>query len=186
MKKQTGAKLVSHPFEKPYAAGTLVVKAPNAWSVYGKLVRKLTTLEYWSLKLFRIIKFQPALVDLAADEDTALEQTGLDGSVVLTPGHTKGSVSLFLNGPKVAIVGDLLRSRWGKLVEPLLMENVLQTQASVKRLLDLEPEIICPGHGKPLPAAKVKLGKQAARSAVPKVKKEEEEENLEELTSGLF
>ncbi len=187
LKKETGAKLASHPFEKPYAAGTLVVQAPNAWSLYGKIARKLTTLEYWSLKLFRIIKFQPAFVDLAADEDSALEQTGLDGSVVLTPGHTKGSVSLFLNGPKVAIVGDLLRSRRGKLVEPLLMENFLQTQARVKRLLDLEPEIICPGHGKPLPTAKVKLGKHAAKSVVPAVKKkEEEEEDLEELTSGPF
>ncbi|HWY28040.1 MAG TPA: MBL fold metallo-hydrolase, partial [Candidatus Sulfotelmatobacter sp.] len=68
LKKQTGAKLASHPFEKPYAAGTLVISAPRARSLYGRMVRKLTTLEYWSLKLFRIIKFQTAHVDLAADE----------------------------------------------------------------------------------------------------------------------
>ena len=105
LKKQTGAKLASHPFEKPYAAGTLVISVPSAWSFYGRIVRKLTTLEYWSLKLFRIIKFQTAHVDLAADEESVLDAVGLDGSVLWTPGHTKGSVTLFLNQPNVAIMG---------------------------------------------------------------------------------
>ena len=186
LKKQTGAKLASHPFEKPYAAGTLVIQAPNAWSLYGRLVRKLTTLEYYSLKLLRIIKFQVAHVDLAADEESVLDGTGLDGSVVWTPGHTKGSISLFLNQPSIAFVGDLLRSRRGRLVEPLLMENIPQTQASVKRILDLGPELICPGHGKPLPASRVKMKEHVVNPVASGKKKVEEEEDLEELTSGLF
>lgn len=185
LKKQTGAKLASHPFEKPYAAGTLVIQAPSAWSFYGKIVRKLTTLEYWTLKLFRIIKFQTAHVDLAADEESVLEAVGLDGSVLWTPGHTKGSVTLFLNQSSVAIVGDLLRAHRGRLVEPLLMESIPQTQASVKRVLDLGPQIICPGHGKPLPASEVKMKMRASKPVVV-VKKKEEEEDLEELASGLF
>src|SRR2546428_12401378 len=149
------------------------------------MVRKLTTLEYWSLKLFRIIKFQTAYVDLAADEESVLDSVGLDGSVVWTPGHTKGSVTLFLNQPSVAIVGDLLRARRGRLVAPLLMESISQTEASIKRVLDLDPEIICPGHGKPLPASKVKVEKRIVKP-VAVAKKTEEEEDLEELTSGLF
>jgi glyoxylase-like metal-dependent hydrolase (beta-lactamase superfamily II) len=185
LKKQTGAKLASHPFEKPYLAGTLVISTPSAWSLYGRMVRKLTTLSYWSLKLFRIIKFQTAHVDLAADEESVLEEVGLDGSVVWTPGHTKGSVTLFLNQPSVAIVGDLLRARRGRLVEPLLMESIPQTEASIKRVLDLGPEIICPGHGKPLPASKIKIQERTVKPVVITKKKEEEEE-LDELTSGLF
>jgi hydroxyacylglutathione hydrolase len=185
LKKLTGAKLASHPFEKPYAAGTLVIQAPSAWSLYGRMVRRFTTLGYWTLKLFRVIKFQTAKVDLAADEESVLEDVGLDGSVVWTPGHTKGSVTLFLNQSSVAIVGDLLRSRRGRLMEPLLMESFSQTEASVKRILDLGPEIICPGHGKPLSASRVKIKKRMAKPAVV-VKKKEEEEDLEELTSGLF
>ncbi|HZY48079.1 MAG TPA: MBL fold metallo-hydrolase [Candidatus Bathyarchaeia archaeon] len=185
LKKETGTKLASHPFEKPYAAGTLVISAPTAWSLYGRIVRKLTTVEYYALKLFRIIKFQTTHVDLAADEESVLDGTGLDGSVLWTPGHTKGSISLFLNQPSIAIVGDLLRARRGRLVEPLLMESIPQTQASVKRLLDLGPEIICPGHGKPLPASKVRMTKRAVKPVIV-AKKKEEEEDLEELTSGLF
>ena len=186
LKKQTGAKLASHPFEKPYAAGTLVISPPSAWSLYGRIVRKFTTLEYWSLKLFRIIKFQTAHVDLAADEDSVLDGTGLDGSVVWTPGHTKGSVTLFLNQSGIAFIGDLLRSRRGRLVEPLLMESIPQTQSSVKRILDLSPELICPGHGKPLPASKLKMKEHVVKPMIVAKKKEEEEEDLEELTSGLF
>jgi len=68
----------------------------------------------------------------------------------------------------------------------LLMESIPQTVASVKRLLDLGPQIICPGHGKPLPASKVKMGKSVAKPVVVVKKKEEKEENLEELASGLF
>ncbi len=89
-------------------------------------------------------------VDKAVDEDSVLEEVGLDGSIVWTPGHTKGSVSLFLNEPRVAIVGDLVR-KGGKLVEPMLMESPAQTEARVQRVLELGPETICPGHGKPLP-----------------------------------
>src|SRR2546427_2894961 len=132
LKKRTGAKLASHPFEKPYAAGTLVIQAPSAWSLYGRVVRKLTTLEYWTLKLFRIIKFQSAHVDLAADEESVLEEAGLDGSVVWTPGHTKGSVTLFLNHSSVAIVGDLLPARRGRPLGPVVVGEICQNAASVK------------------------------------------------------
>jgi hypothetical protein len=65
------------------------------------------------------------------------------------------------------------------------MESLPQTEASVKRVLDLGPQIICPGHGKPLPASRVMIKKRAAKPVVV-VKKREEEEDLEELASGLF
>jgi glyoxylase-like metal-dependent hydrolase (beta-lactamase superfamily II) len=65
------------------------------------------------------------------------------------------------------------------------MESVLQTEASVKRVLDLGPEIICPGHGKPLPASRVRIEKKMVKPVVV-AKKKEQEEDLEELTSGLF
>ena len=66
------------------------------------------------------------------------------------------------------------------------MENIPQTQASVKRILDLGPEIICPGHGKPLPASRVKMKEHVVKAVPVAKKKEDEEEDLEELTSGLF
>jgi glyoxylase-like metal-dependent hydrolase (beta-lactamase superfamily II) len=183
MKKATTATIASHPFEKPYVAGTLVISTPAAWSFSGRVSRRLLNLTSWTMKLFRLIKYRPVHVDEAADEDSVLEAVGLDGSIIWTPGHTKGSVSLFLNKSRVAIIGDLLRSRHGKLREPMFMESIPQTEASVERVLDLGPAVICVGHGKPLPASSVKLDKRKMKSAP---KRREKEEDLEDLASGLF
>ncbi len=183
MKKATAATIASHPFEKPYVAGTLVISTPSAWSFSGRVVRRVLNLTSWTMKLLRLVKYHPLHVDEAADEESLLEKVGLDGSIIWTPGHTKGSISLFLNKSRVAIIGDLLRSRRGKLREPLFMESPPQTQASTQRLLELGPEIICTGHGSPLPASAVRLNKTAAKTVL---KRTEKEEDLEDLASRLF
>lgn len=190
VKRETSATVASHPFEKPYVAGTLVVSMPKAWSLKGRIARRLIAITQWTMRFLRLIKYKPLHVDKAADEDEVLENVGLDGSVVWTPGHTKGSITLFLNGPRVAIVGDLLRGRRGKLVEPMLMESIAQTHASVGRVLELGPELICPGHGNPLPPSAVKLGKKLAVKPVVEEKKKEEDFDLEsfakDLSSGVL
>src|SRR5256712_12667263 len=111
-------------------------------------------------KLLRITTQKPMYVDKPSDDESILEGTGLDGSILWTPGHTKGSITLFLNKTKTAIVGDLLRGRHGKLVEPSLMESPTQTGASVHRLLDLGPETFCPGNGKQTPPTKARQPKR--------------------------
>ncbi len=189
LKKETGAALASHPFEKPYVAGTLMVSMPNAWNFNGRMVKKLATGAHLILRLFRIMTYHPVRVDKAADEESVLEEVGLDGSIVWTPGHTKGSVTLFLNQPRVAIIGDLLRSKHGKLVQPLLLESIPQTVASVDRLLELQPELICPGHGKPLPPSAVKIERKPTAELVEEKKKEKDfdlEGLAKDLTSGLL
>ncbi len=183
MKKATTATIASHPFEKPYVAGTLVISTPAAWSFSGRVARRLLNFTSWTMKLFRLIKYRPVHVDEAADEESVLETVGLDGSIVWTPGHTKGSVSLFLNKSRVAIIGDLLSSRHGKLREPMFMESIPQTQASVQHILELGPETMCTGHGRPLPATAVRLEKRLVK---PVPKRIEKKEDLEDLASGLF
>jgi hydroxyacylglutathione hydrolase len=185
LKKETSGMLVSHPFEKPYVAGTLVIITPRAWSLYGRIVRRVFAVASSTMKLFRLIKYHPVHVDEAADEESVLENVGLDGSIVWTPGHTKGSVSLFLNKSRVAIIGDLLTSKRGKLVEPMFMENTSQTKSSVQRILDLDPVTLCPGHGKPLPPSTVRVKERAAKPVKVEPKKEEEDIDLESLAKDL-
>jgi len=184
VKKETSGVLVSHPFEKPYVAGTLVIITPKAWSLYGRVARRILAVMSSTKKLFRFSKYTPVHVDQAADEESALDGMGLDGSIVWTPGHTKGSVSLFLNKPRVAIIGDLLMSKRGKLVEPMFMENPTQTRASVQRIVDLHPTILCPGHGKPLPPSKVRM-KERAETPMKVEKREKEDIDLEGLAKDL-
>jgi hydroxyacylglutathione hydrolase len=185
LKKETSATLVSHPFEKPYVAGTLVIITPKAWSLYGRVARRILSVAASTKKLLRFNKYQPVHVDGAADEESILEGTGLDASIIWTPGHTKGSVSLFLNKSKVAIIGDLLRGKRGNLVEPMFMENPSQTKASVERILDLDPVILCPGHGNPLPPSNVRIKERVAKPMEVKTKKREEDVDLEGLTKEL-
>ena len=184
VKKETSGVLVSHPFEKPYVAGTLVIITPKAWSLYGRVARRILAVMSSTKKLFRFSKYTPVHVDQAADEESALDGMGLDGSIVWTPGHTKGCVSLFLNKPRVAIIGDLLMSKRGKLVEPMFMENPTQTRASVQRIVDLHPTILCPGHGKPLPPSKVRM-KERAETPMKVEKREKEDIDLEGLAKDL-
>lgn len=184
VKHETSAMLVSHAFEKPYVAGTLVIITPRAWSLYGRITRRALAVASSTMKVLRLIKYHPVLVDEVADEESVLDNVGLDGSVLWTPGHTKGSVTLFVRKSRVAIVGDLLTSKRGRLVEPIFMENPSQLRASVQRVLDLHPEIVCTGHGGPLPVGKVRLSRKVARP-VRIERKDEEDVDLEGLAKDL-
>jgi hydroxyacylglutathione hydrolase len=81
-----------------------------------------------------------------------LRRFGVDGRVEVTPGHTPGSVSIFLEGGEV-IVGDLLRGsllaprspRW-----PFVAEDLAEVRRSVSRVLDQRPVLIRTSHGGPL------------------------------------
>jgi len=70
------------------------------------------------------------------------------------------------------------------------MESISQTHASVGRVLELEPVLICPGHGKPLPPSAVKLRKTLPVKPVVEEKKKEEDFDLEsfakDLSSGVL
>ena len=81
-----------------------------------------------------------------------LRPYGVDGTVEETPGHTPGSVSLFLDGGDV-IVGDLLRGslaahaapRW-----PFVAEDLHEVRRSIGRVLDHSPRRVWTSHGGPL------------------------------------
>jgi hydroxyacylglutathione hydrolase len=92
--------------------------------------------------------------DIVLGSAFALEPYGVQGTVEHTPGHTEGSVSLFL-GNGEAIIGDLLRGsmasrhspRW-----PFVADDLGEIRRSVSRLLDQRPRRIWTSHGGPLTA----------------------------------
>jgi hydroxyacylglutathione hydrolase len=75
---------------------------------------------------------------------------GVEGTVEPTPGHTPGSVSIFLPGGE-AIIGDLLRGslrgapRW-----PFVADDLAEVKRSVGRVLDQRPRRLWTSHGGPL------------------------------------
>jgi hydroxyacylglutathione hydrolase len=88
-----------------------------------------------------------------------LREGDLVGSfrVIETPGHTVGHVSYWREADRVLIVGDVLShiniyTGWVMLREPERFFTVdpAQNRRSARRLIELEPKLICFGHGPPL------------------------------------
>ena len=78
-------------------------------------------------------------------------------TVLETPGHTAGHISFWRERDRVLVLGDVLANLniWNgrtMLCEPQRMFSVdpAQNRRSARRLLELEPRLICFGHGPPL------------------------------------
>jgi glyoxylase-like metal-dependent hydrolase (beta-lactamase superfamily II) len=71
--------------------------------------------------------------------------------VILTPGHTSGSISLYAPRKKLLFVGDAIKKRQG-LHLPLktATTDINQAIASIEKLAKLDVETICFGHGRPI------------------------------------
>ncbi len=72
--------------------------------------------------------------------------------VMLTPGHTAGSISLYAPRKKLIFVSDALSKRHGVLKLPLktATSDISQTIASARKMAELDIETICFGHGRPV------------------------------------
>lgn len=102
----------------------------------------------------RMVK-SPAVRKLEADilieGEMDLLNYGISGRIIPTPGHTRGSISVFLDGG-CAIVGDLIMGGIFRRKSPGLPYfgyNRKGILGSIKKVLDLNPKIIYAGHGGP-------------------------------------
>jgi hydroxyacylglutathione hydrolase len=99
----------------------------------------------------------------AADPDIVFTGTfdlapyGVSGTIVPTPGHTAGSVSVVLAGGEL-FCGDLISPQIpsGKPGLPFWAEDGEEIYASVKMLLAYNPKTFYLGHGGPFPADAVR------------------------------
>jgi len=90
-------------------------------------------------------------VDIAFETNIDLKEFGINGSIIHTPGHTAGSVSIILSDG-TAIIGDLmmggiLRKRTPHL--PLFANDLVQLGQSIEKIIQLSPNVILASHGGP-------------------------------------
>jgi glyoxylase-like metal-dependent hydrolase (beta-lactamase superfamily II) len=73
-------------------------------------------------------------------------------TVLHTPGHTPGSISLYDKEYRALLVGDTVISRNGKLQGPpsQFTLDMGQAKASIERLSKLDFGVLLSGHGEPL------------------------------------
>jgi len=138
IKELSGAKLVIHNGEMPALAGDSSSRLRNK-SRFVKILSKL---------LSGLIPFPSAKPDIVLKEDT--EIAGF--KIINTPGHSDGSISIYLPG-KVIFVGDSLTAdKKGNPKRPmkLLAADMVQAKASVELIAGLDYDILLVGHGAPV------------------------------------
>ena len=91
-------------------------------------------------------------VDLRlGDEDFPLYEFGIPGSVIHTPGHTYGSMSVMLDSGEV-FVGDLAMNKFPLRLTPglpIFAIDESKVMDSWRLLLDRGARTVYPAHGKP-------------------------------------
>jgi glyoxylase-like metal-dependent hydrolase (beta-lactamase superfamily II) len=136
MKKMVGVKLAIHAEDAPILSGKSGFKTVRG--PLGVLFKLMTPL----------MRFRAVEPDIILGDDFEI-----DGfKVIYTPGHTKGSISLYLPG-KAIFVGDALRSDSSGNPRPpskSLSTDMSQAKASLIAISELEFDILLPGHGAPV------------------------------------
>jgi glyoxylase-like metal-dependent hydrolase (beta-lactamase superfamily II) len=89
-------------------------------------------------------RFEP---DLLLEEGQGLAEYGLEATILYTPGHSKGSISLLIDGGDL-ICGDMFSNAWGRILQST-------DEAGLERLKELGVETFFPGHGSPFPMARL-------------------------------
>ncbi len=151
IKDLTGAKVLVQKNEKTILTKGEPVMPPavTRWGkIFGPLVKGLSKKH----------PTEPCEVDIVVGEqDYPLEEFGIKGKIVFTPGHSPGSMSVVLDSGD-AFVGDMAMNGLPLTIGPnlpIFAEDMPALKNSWKRLIDKGVRKIYPAHGKPFPIEKL-------------------------------
>ena len=116
----------------------------------GKQIGKLFTFPPLSNLRERLV-MDARDASILLDEGSILPVLG-GLKVVHTPGHTAGSISLYSEKDKILFVGDALQKHYGRPCPPskMVSSDLEVALDSIKKMAELDCDIICFGHGKPI------------------------------------
>ena len=152
IKKQSGGQVAAHESEIPYLrSGTL----PNP--VEHPIIRLLVA------PILALLRPEQFSVDMPLSDGNQLDALG-GMTIVHSPGHTPGSISLHFPQEGLLMVGDALEYRQGKLQLPsrYVSSDMQQAKESVRKLAQLDFEVLCFSHFPPIKKNASKLLKQFA------------------------
>ena len=136
LKRLTGAKLGIGELDAPRLSGEKRLKEGKGLG--GLMVGLFGTVS-------RVERVKP---------DLLLKDGSIIGplSIIDTPGHTDGSISVYKPG-EAMLVGDLLRTDGSgrlRLASPSMSRDMDQVKRSVEKISKLEFRGLMPGHGRPI------------------------------------
>jgi glyoxylase-like metal-dependent hydrolase (beta-lactamase superfamily II) len=137
-KKVSGGQILCHWSAAKYLEkGEAEPATPK--NLKGRLLNFLT-----SLSGFR---FEGTTPDILIDDEYDLEDFGIAGRVLHTPGHSPSSVSILLDNGE-CLIGDMVREAGsGQISVGMFYENKARLLISLEKVVDYEPRIIYLSHG---------------------------------------
>ena len=126
----------------------------------AKLIVHKEQLPYFIKYQYRPIDFDAADVIVDSDiDDVSLRNIGVQGKIVLTPGHSHDSISVLLDNGN-AYIGDLAMNMnsmklLGKAPFPIEAEDYLQVNQSLRKLVNLGVTLFYPSHGEVVTQEKI-------------------------------
>lgn len=151
LRELTGANVMVHRNEKDHLEkGKL--KIPPAVTRWGK------TMHFLLKGMGRTMSTEPNEVDVVIDDEgLSLEEYGIPGEIIFTPGHSLGSISILLDSGD-AFVGDSAMNKVPLTIKPnlpIFAEDEAALKNSWKKIIEGGAKTIYPGHGKPFPVEKL-------------------------------
>jgi glyoxylase-like metal-dependent hydrolase (beta-lactamase superfamily II) len=143
LRAATGAKVFCSAIEKPVLEGDMPPVMPDPAEH-----NRLDNLIYP-----RPQTIQPVPVDVALNEGDIVDTAIGPLQAIATPGHTPGQIAFWQAGRKTLFCGDAMMNL-GRLSLPFsaFTYSPRTARTTIKRLAEMNPEILCFGHGPPLTA----------------------------------
>jgi glyoxylase-like metal-dependent hydrolase (beta-lactamase superfamily II) len=107
------------------------------------------------MKTLGLSDYERFTPDIILEDNQSLQEYGLDATVIHTPGHSKGSISI-LTACGDLFCGDVY-SNTKKLERSTMIEDQEALDASVEKLKALVASTVYPGHGEPFSMSLARL-----------------------------
>lgn len=143
LQKATGAAVMALAQEKPYIEGTQPIVKPKPADIRGlpKIMAAAPTTTNEPVPVARALE----------DGETIAEVMG-GLQVLWTPGHSPGHATYWQAEKGVMFCGDVMMRMTGRLTLPFagFTPDMAENKRSLRRLVELNPQVVCLGHGQPL------------------------------------
>jgi len=116
---------------------------PDSLGFYNRIIFRMANGNQIKLKL-------PVERDL--QDGDAMPEVARDAYVIHLPGHSNGQMGIWLEEDRLLICGDALMHLPQGLTAPIkgVSPSWSDARESVQKIRDMQPDIICFGHGNPL------------------------------------
>lgn len=141
LQQMTGAEVIASAIERPVVEGRIPIPrvAEDQVSGMAKLMRP---------KEDQTMPGTP--VDRVVEEGMILSEVMGGLEVLATPGHTSGHVTFWQPEKKIAFCGDVIMRMWSlSLPFAAFTVDMEANKRSIRRLAELDAQMICFGHGNP-------------------------------------